>query len=260
MGARLDVPNQITTNGELHVQASVLDLYDHECPLIVLDIGANVGDWAQPLLDEVHRRRLTNLELHAFEPVPETFTVLSNRLQQHPLQRHLHLACTAVSSRQGTAQMSIYQRLGGTNSLYADPLMPEETNVSVETTTVDAYCAANEIRTIHLMKSDTEGHDMEVLRGAERLFDEERIMVCQFEYNHRWVFARHYLKDVFDFVAKGPYKVCKITPQRVEVYSAWHPELERFFESNWLLLHPKALRGFSVLAGSFDVFNTFGAG
>jgi FkbM family methyltransferase len=260
MGARLDVPNQISTNGEIPVQASVLNLYDHECPFIVLDIGANVGDWSQPLLDEAHRRRLTNLELHAFEPVPETFRVLSNRLQKHPLTNHLHLACTAISSRQRTARMSAYQRLGGTSSLDADPLIPEETNVSVETTTMDSYCAANAIRRIHLMKSDTEGHDMEVLRGAEGLFDEERIMVCQFEYNHRWVFARHYLKDVFEFVRKRPYKVCKITPRRVEVYSTWHPELERFCESNWLLLHETALQGFSVSAASFDAFNTVGAG
>ena len=81
-------------------------------------------------------------------------------------------------------------------------------------------------------------------------------MVCQFEY-HRWVFARNYLRDVFEFVLKLPYRVAKITPQRVEVYAGWHPELERFFESNWLLLHETALDGFSPRLGLFDGRNTF---
>jgi hypothetical protein len=65
------------------------------------------------------------------------------------------------------------------------------------------------------------------------------------------------LKDVFDFARKRPYRLAKITPERVEVYSEWHPELERFFESNWLLLHETALMGFSARLGSFDGFNTF---
>jgi FkbM family methyltransferase len=40
-----------------------------------------------------------------------------------------------------------------------------ETPVTV--TTLDEYCAANGIERIDLLKNDTQGYELEVLRGAE---------------------------------------------------------------------------------------------
>jgi hypothetical protein len=127
----------------------------------------------------------------------------------------------------------------------------------VNVTTIDDYCASKKIATIQLLKCDTEGHDMEVLRGAETLFCQGRIMVCQFEYNHRWVYSRHFLKDVFDFCQDLPYLVGKVTPGAIEVYKEWHPELEKFWEGNYVLVHETALRWFSVRQGSFGARGTF---
>ncbi len=99
---------------------------------------------------------------------------------------------------------------------------------------------------------------MDVLFGIQGLIESERILVIQFEYNLRWIYSRHYLKDVFDFISGHPYKIGKITSETIEVYERWHPELEKFFEGNYLLIHQKSLKWFDLMEGSFDEYNTYG--
>ena len=62
---------------------------------------------------------------------------------------------------------------------------------------------------------------------------------------------------MFDFIGGRCYKVAKITPDKIELYEKWHPELERFFEGNYLIIHENVLRWFDVTNGKFDVFNTY---
>ncbi|MBE0670935.1 MAG: hypothetical protein IH588_10135, partial [Anaerolineales bacterium] len=69
--------------------------------------------------------------------------------------------------------------------------------------------------------------------------------------------SRHFIKDVFDFADSIPYSVGKITPNGVDIYEKWHPELEKYFEGNYVLIHSSALRLFSVRTGDFDKHNTY---
>jgi hypothetical protein len=70
------------TNGELQVQKQFLEkALPTDGPIVVFDVGANIGDWTTSLLREAARfptRR--KLEMHAFEPVPATFALLEKRL------------------------------------------------------------------------------------------------------------------------------------------------------------------------------------
>jgi hypothetical protein len=97
-----------------------------------------------------------------------------------------------------------------------------------------------------------------VLRGAYELLREERIDVLQFEYNHRWIYSRAFLKDVFALVADLPYEVARITPDALETLPGWHFELERFFEANYLLVRRPALDWFACRRGGFDASNIYG--
>jgi len=53
------------------------------------------------------------------------------------------------------------------------------------------------------------------------------------------------------------YSVGKVTPNGIELYQDWHPELERFFEGNYILLHSEALHWFATMTGKFDTYNTY---
>jgi hypothetical protein len=101
---------------------------------------------------------------------------------------------------------------------------------------LDDYLAEERIDQVLFAKSDTEGHDLSVLRGAVETLRHGRVDVWQFEYNHRWIDGGSFLKDVFDFIADKPYQVGKLYGNGIEIYDKWHPELDRFFESNYVLV------------------------
>ena len=87
-----------------------------------------------------------------------------------------------------------------------------------------------------MVKIDTEGFDLLVLRGAQRSLCDGRIGVIQFEYNWRWLPNHACLRDVFDLIADKPYRLAKLVGEALEIYEEWHPELDRFFVTNYVLL------------------------
>jgi FkbM family methyltransferase len=237
--ARLDVPNDASNNGEHALQRWVLATVLPTRPVTVLDVGANVGEWSVAMLDEAHRSG-HELSLHAFEPSSHTHRLLAARLPDC-----VHINQIAVSSRTGPATLHIVHPGAGTNSLH-------ETSVSqatsphtevVTTTTIDDYVQQHDIGRIDLLKIDTEGHDFSVLAGAEESLKAGIVSVAQFEYNHRWVHARHFLKDAFDLLEPLGYRIGKLTPLGVETYSGWDPDLETFVEGNYVTFRGAAVNG-----------------
>jgi FkbM family methyltransferase len=255
MFARGEATNLLSANGEALIQRHFL----HACAKsrvrpVIFDVGANVGEWTHSLLQShaVHAGA-TALEVHCFEPVPSTFSALTRRL--NAFRESILFVQKAVSHSSGVATMAIAGPLKGTNSLHDDGTGSRWINV--ELCTVDDYCEQKAIPMIHYLKCDAEGHDANVLYGAQRLLNEGRIMTFQFEYNHRWVYSRHYLRDIFERVKGLPYRLGKITPVGLELYKEWHPELERFFEVNYAVVHQNALAWYPLIEGAFDQSNTF---
>ncbi|MES1998435.1 MAG: FkbM family methyltransferase [Pseudomonadota bacterium] len=257
--ARADSPNVAQFNGEELLQRQLLARFSAvQEKLVAFDVGANIGDWTWFILQETSRLNMgSRVEIYSFEPTPSTFKVLQERISKHQLQNISHLVPKALSNEDGTAEMYVTGETAGTNSLHPDAINRNQSRIQIDKTTAYAYCSSNGIQVIHFLKCDTEGHDMTVLQGAKKLFDEQRIMACQFEYNHRWIYSRHYLKDVFDMFEGTPYSIGKITPNGIELYQGWHPELERFFEGNYILLHSKALNWFTTVTGKHDEHNTY---
>lgn len=256
--ARADSANFINHNGERLMQRQLLRACStNRIQPVIFDVGANVGDWSLSLLGiSSECGAEEGLVLHCFEPVQSTVERLEQRLKSFSARTKIRIVPVAVSDQLGTGDMYVVGEQAGTNSLHGDE-MRGGYSVPVSLTTVDAYCLEQAIPVIHYLKCDAEGHDAAVIAGARQLLMEGRIMTFQFEYNHRWVYSRHYLRDVFEQVKGLPYRVGKITPLGVELYEGWHPELERFFEGNYVLIHRQALKWYPSRDGTFDQSNTF---
>jgi len=166
----------------------------------------------------------------------------------------------ALSDLSGHSEIFVSDANAGTNSLLADAASRghDTTPITIETQTALEYCEGAGVEHVDLLKIDAEGFDMSVVEGARSLLEQERIEVCQFEYNHCWVYSRHFLKDAFDLAASlGNYRVGKVSPDAIWLYDEWHPELERFFESNYALVHRDAEVDSGARQGSFDASNTY---
>jgi FkbM family methyltransferase len=234
--ASLDLPNDMRTNGEECLQRWILDLFLQERTVHVLDVGANVGEWSASMLKIARDKgRAEDLDLHSFEPSSYTFDRLSKALEGH----RVNLQQVALSERSGSSLLHVMRSGGPTNSLHVLPVMPPNaTTEDVVTTTLEEYAASADLDNISLVKIDTEGHDLAVLRGAGRLLNEQRISVVQFEYNWRWIPARSFLYDAFRLFDAPGYRLGKLTPRGVEFYSQWDPDLETFVQGNYVAALP----------------------
>src|SRR5712691_2956766 len=242
--ARLDYPNDPAVNGERALQRWALGCSPAGDLAHVADVGANVGLWSQSMLAVATAAgRGPDLRLHAFEPDSQAFARLARTLDGVPAS----LTPVALSDRQGTSPFHVVAPAAWTNSLHAAPGAALHRE-SVRTDTLDAYAERSGVARFALVKIDTEGHDLTVLRGASALLAGHRVAVVQFEYNHRWVFARSFLRDAFELLDGSGYRTGKLTPRGVEFYPGWDPDLETFVEGNYVACTPTAAPGLPAVA------------
>ena len=236
IAARGEAPNHILNHGELRLQRLVSDCVRPGSRLVAFDVGARIGDWSKGFLDTAAKRP-NGYEIHAFEPVPESRAQIETSFVEQIARGDVHINAIALSDEAGTVPIYVPHLIAGTSTLHPDSAINYERVLQVAVGTVDEYCRINSIGQIDLLKVDTEGNDLRVIRGAMELLKRGRIGVLQFEYNHHWIFSRAYMKDVYDLIRGTPYRIAKICPGSLEIYVEWHLELERFFETNYALVH-----------------------
>lgn len=238
--ARLDCPNDMSSNGELMVQDRVLGQAVSSERTVVFDVGANVGDWSAALLENAGGRGLEAVELHCFEPAPAAYEKLAQRIETARGKLDVELVKAAASGEDGEGTLHMVSDSAGINSLHARSDLAPVGSIRVKLHRLDTYCRERSIDHVSLVKCDAEGHDFAVLSGARGLLERSAIDVFQFEYNWRWVDSRHFLRDVFELIDGLPYELAKITPDAVEPYRAWDPELESYREANYVLVSERA--------------------
>lgn len=139
------------------------DLY----PKTIFDVGANLGQTSVYL-----RKAFNDSEIYAFEPVGSTFT----KLEQNVSDKRIRTFNFGLGERKQTAEVFL-QKSNTLNSLVESLNKPNGLAVSeiVEINTIDNFCIDNQIATISLLKIDTEGFGINVLKGADTMLKERRI-------------------------------------------------------------------------------------
>jgi FkbM family methyltransferase len=146
---------------------------------IVFDVGANVGQTSTAALTT-----FGSATIYAFEPDKRTFAQLVENVRDSRF-RPFNLA---LSDRAGEARFFDYGALATSNSLvedsqYATRAKHPASVTAVECDTLDAFCARLGVTRIDVLKIDTEGHDMAVLRGASQMLSMQRVRFIYVEFN-----------------------------------------------------------------------------
>lgn len=124
-------------------------------------MGANIGDTVRD-----YTARFPIVDIHAFEPIPTTFATLRRNVGTLP---RVHLHELALGAVDGTALMEAAPE-SGTNRLVASTApRTDSPRAKVMIRRLDAFCVEQRIAQIDLLKTDCEGFDLDVLRGAEGL-------------------------------------------------------------------------------------------
>jgi hypothetical protein len=82
----------------------------------------------------------------------------------------------------------------------------------VEINTIDNYCSENAINHIHLLKLDIEGHELDALDGARKMFDKNSIDIVTFEFGGCNIDTRTFFQDFWYFFSGINMKIFRITP------------------------------------------------
>ena len=233
---RLDFPNGLTNNGETLVQRVVLGAKE-VTPKVIVDCGANIGEWTYQLCRESELKDNNfEMDIYSFEPSAYTYRKLVSTIKNIGDKENIRFSPVnkALSSRIGEANLAIANPGAGTNSLVYTENIQNEKMESVHLTTLDYFMEQNNISHISLLKIDAEGHDPDVIKGAERLIANQNIGVIQFEYNWRWIFGNNFLRNVFMNLSENGYHLGKVTPKGIQFFPRYSIELETFVESNYI--------------------------
>ena len=189
-----------------------------------LDIGANIGNYSKLLIEE------TNSYIFAFEPLDGAFDNLNKLVIEHPnrieafklalgdknVEKNLNF--TDEKSEKATflddiSKLSFYEGASNKKKL-------------VNLVTLDEFMEQKNLfdKEIDLIKIDTEGYELEVLKGSKRLIEENKPKYIQLEFNIHQLFKNHtmyefskYLKkyELFQILPFGN-KLLKVNPEKAE--------------------------------------------
>lgn len=144
----------------------------------VFDVGANVGVTSLTMLANFPYARV-----YSFEPHPDTFKKLAEGLKG----RRAQAFNIALGNKSGEAELFTYD-MDEINSLtptatFAVRFGKTGKPISVRVSTVDEFCLSHGIDAIDVLKVDTEGCDLEVLKGAEGKLKSQKIRFVFTEFN-----------------------------------------------------------------------------
>jgi FkbM family methyltransferase len=138
--------------------------------VVAFDVGANIGAFTCLLPS------LGANEVHAFEPIPETFCRLKANVARNGLLSCCHLNCLAVGKASELVTFQVCGRSPDQNQLaLSRDSAATESLQRVTTISLDAYCHSAKVQKIDFLKVDVEGMEPFVLRGARQLLAERKV-------------------------------------------------------------------------------------
>ena len=180
----------------------------HGDELVLLDVGANKGLWTAALLKQATGRLSA---AYLFEPSAHNLSLLGAiadaRLTIVPA------AVGAVAGRAvlyadapGSGLASLTQR----NLAHKGLRLDREEAVSV--VTIDEFVSEQGLTCVDFMKIDVEGHDLDVLKGAEKSLRSGLIRALSFEMGGANVDTRTFFRDFWDLLSACGFDLGRVSP------------------------------------------------
>lgn len=185
---------------------------------VVIDVGANVGNYAEEVLNYN-----SEVELYAFEPHPKTFITLQEKAKKFGFKT-INKGCADTigklkfydyANNDGSEHATLLE--GVFTDLYNNETIVHE----VDVTTLDAFMQEHKIEHIDLLKIDTEGFEYNVMSGCLESIKNNKIKAIHFEFNSMNIISKVFMKDFikilpqYDFYRVLPNGLLKIEQNKI---------------------------------------------
>ncbi|WP_201215239.1 FkbM family methyltransferase [Halochromatium roseum] len=200
----------------------------------VIDVGGHAGRHARVFVDEIGCRQVT-----LFEPLPRQYQQLQRRFAPHPRVRVLPFALSSESGRQDfIINQAAPEESGLRERLYNNPAGKRLRSISVEVSTLDAL-SAQLGEHIDYIKIDTEGAEIDILRGATRTLARHQ-PVISVEYGlSSYVAYGHDRMTLYETATALGYRVCDLFGNPFD-REQWDNVVDRFYWDYYLVPRDKA--------------------
>ncbi len=168
---------------QIRLISSILNKLENPC---FLDIGANIGFYSTCVAHSLKNKGA----VYSFEPHPGNF----NRLIENIFNNKLSNVKTfniGLSSASGSLNLVMRgdfllgSNTGNCSIEISDNMDSKSTKMPIELHALDAIMVNNDIAHVDVIKLDVEGHEDEVLKGAERTLHHCRPII-QLEINRKY--------------------------------------------------------------------------
>ncbi len=168
----------------------------------VFDVGANAGGFVMDIM-----KSFPTSKIHAFEPHPRTFTLLKKNVKtKNVILNNIGIgeknASITLWDFADDALLKHTQPTSTLASVHKEVITKlhgqKAQGFKAKMITVDTYCHENKIESIDILKMDTEGNELDVLKGAKKMIQRNKVKIVQFEFNEMNAFSRSFLKDFYD--------------------------------------------------------------
>ena len=208
-------------SGERNLLKVIFKNFDNP---IIFDVGANIGNYSNSI-----KLLSPNSILYSFEPHPKTYEILKNdSIKNNYFAFNCGLGKEKSklklydyeSHTEGTEHASFFKETF--ENLYNKNVI----SFDVDVITVDNFIEEQKIEKINLLKIDTEGNDFNVLLGAKKSLNNEKIDIIHFEFNTMNVYSRVFFKDFFELL--NNYNLYRLLPKgfiHIDKYDSIHCEI-----------------------------------
>jgi len=185
----------------------------------VFDVGANKGQSMSKYLNWFPKA-----DIYGFEPSEEAFSVLKSNLSKYS---RTNLINTALGSDVGAKELAVGDNSERGSFHFEETGDEVVRRYSVRVETLDNFCLSNNVNKINFLKIDTEGHDMDVLKGGKKMLSNHNVDFVQSEVTTDYDNKLHEsICDTIEYMKKHRYKTYGIYSQ-VNDWRGKNPYLRR---------------------------------
>lgn len=197
----------------------------------IIDVGANT--------DVFGYKEFPKATIYACEPHPLTFTKLQKLFKDRKGSR-LKLLNVAMGEKSGKMKLWDFA-----DEAALKPTQPTSTLASldkrvitelykqkaqayqVKVMTLDELGDKEGLNQIDMIKVDTEGHELKVLKGGKKMINQGRVKIIVFEVNEMNVKSRVFMEDYIKLLPQ--YDFYRLLPQGAVKLDAYRPVTQEIF-------------------------------